>query len=334
MPLFNMTQGETIQFGPDKSEIVRGWAILFMICLHNYAGGAFKICVPIFTFLVGYGYSFAKRKDWRHAVKRSWHLLSHFWLILLGIFLPVEIWNGYEPTLGNVLSNMFGLDSNLNWYSWYIYFYLYAMVAMIGCSRLIDRLGLKMMTGLIICCFVFIGIIHIIPQWTENIWLQAIHDCFLCTPTMLVGYYLASNNTVSKISIPHNWVFAICCIAILLTVFLLRKIPYVSMLDFILVPIFVVALVALFNIIRVRILVGTLAALGKESMNMWFIHALFATTGTALTFAPLIKWIEPKILLITMMVIGSYFASKIVTFIYSILSLPPTKMGVEKYGQS
>lgn len=138
-----MTNVGTIDFGPDKSQILRGLAIIFMITLHNDTLPEFKICVPIFTFLVGYGYAFAKEKNLRHGLKRSWHLLSHFWLILLGLFLPVAIWKGdYEPTIGNVLLNMFGLESNLNWYSWYIYFYIFAMLAMIPASRLIKRFKL------------------------------------------------------------------------------------------------------------------------------------------------------------------------------------------------
>lgn len=55
-----MTNVGTIDFGPDKSQILRGLAIIFMITLHNDTLPEFKICVPIFTFLVGYGYAFAK----------------------------------------------------------------------------------------------------------------------------------------------------------------------------------------------------------------------------------------------------------------------------------
>ena len=44
-----MTNVGTIDFGPDKSQILRGLAIIFMITLHNDTLPEFKICVPIFT---------------------------------------------------------------------------------------------------------------------------------------------------------------------------------------------------------------------------------------------------------------------------------------------
>ena len=181
-----------INFGPDKSQILRGLAIIFMITLHNDTLPEFKICVPIFTFLVGYGYAFAKEKNLRHGLKRMWHLLSHFWLILLGLFLPVAIWKGgYEPTIGNVLLNMFGLESNLNWYSWYIYFYIFAMLAMIPASRLIQRFKLPALGALIVVSLGLCAAIHLIPDWSSNVWLQAIHDCLLCSPLRYTGVYLA-----------------------------------------------------------------------------------------------------------------------------------------------
>lgn len=191
---------DAIQFGPDKSHILRGLAIIFMIILHNNCPiPGFKICVPIFTFLVGYGYAFAVKKNLKHGLNRIWHLLSHFWLILLGVFLPVAITTGnYHPTLSNVLENMFGLESNLNWYSWYIYFYLYAMIAMIPLSRLIRRFKITAILVLVCCCFGLVYILHQIPNWSENIWIQAIHDCVFCSPVMFVGFYIAEGGGSCK----------------------------------------------------------------------------------------------------------------------------------------
>ena len=201
-----------INFGPDKSQLLRGLAIIFMITLHNDTLPEFKICVQIFTFLVGYGYSFAKNKDFKHGLKRIWHLLSHFWLILLGIFLPVAIWTGgYEPSLGNVVANMFGIESNLNWYSWYVYFYIFAMLIMIPISRIIDHFRF---VGLIILIIISLSIcagIRLIDGWSENIWLQAIFDCFLVSPTMFAGYYISATNMVEKIRIPHKYRITALC---------------------------------------------------------------------------------------------------------------------------
>ncbi len=315
-----MNTSVNIDFGPDKSYILRGIAIIFMIVLHNNTLPEFKICVPIFCFLVGYGYAFAKKKNLKHGLERSLRLLSHFWLILLGISLPTAILaGGFKPTLGNVVPELFGLDSQLNWYSWYIYFYIYAMVAMIPASWLIGRFRLPACCCLIILCIVAVFAIHKIPDWSSNIYIQAIHDCFLCSPVMFIGFYLAEGG-ITTLRIKKNLKTVVLLTLIMVSTFAIRALPYVTFLDFITVPVFCAATVALFNIIEWRWLHKMLIAVGKESMNMWFLHALFATSCTAVVFAPLIMWIQPKILMIAVMVIVSYFGGRLMTAIYNKLS--------------
>lgn len=307
-----------IKFGPDKSQILRGMAIIFMIILHNGGGGVFKICVPIFTFLVGYGYAFASKKNLEHGLKRIWHLLSHFWLILLGIFLPVAICCGnYYPTLGNILENMFGLESNLNWYSWYIYFYIYAMIVMIPLSRIISRFKIPAVLVLICICFGLVYLFHQIPNWSENIWIQAIHDCILCSPVMFVGFYLATEGVITKINLPNGVIGALLSLAVMSVTFAINSIPFVYIIDWITVPIFCIAAVSLFNIMTWSPINRLMISLGKESMNMWFLHALFATAVTAPLFAPMIDWGSPLSLRILIMIIVSYFMARICTAVYS-----------------
>lgn len=313
-----MTTASTIDFGPDKSQILRGLAIIFMITLHNDTLPEFKICVPIFTFLVGYGYAFAKEKSLRHGLKRSWHLLSHFWLILLGLFLPVAIWKGgYEPTIGNVLLNMFGLESNLNWYSWYIYFYIFAMLVMIPASRLIQRFKLPALGALIVVSLGLCAAIHLIPDWSSNVWLQAIHDCFLCSPVMYSGFYLAEGGAITHLEIKHNFKNALLALLVAVGIFFLRGLPFATFLDFATVPVFVAAVVIMFNIVNWQPIHSLLIALGKESMNMWFFHAIFATTCTAVVFAPLVDWLQPKTVHILGLIIISYCIGKLFTAAYN-----------------
>ncbi len=310
-----------INFGPDKSQILRGLAIIFMITLHNDTLPEFKICVPIFTFLVGYGYAFAKEKNLRHGLTRMWHLLSHFWLILLGLFLPVAIWKGgYEPTISNVLLNMFGLESNLNWYSWYIYFYIFAMLVMIPASRLIQRFKLPALGALIVVSLGLCAAIHLIPDWSSNVWLQAIHDCFLCSPVMYSGFYLAEGGVITHLEIKHNFKNVLLALLVAVGIFFLRGLPFATFLDFATVPVFVAAVVLLFNIVSWQPILSLLIALGKESMNMWFIHAIFATTCTAVVFAPLVDWLQPKGIHILGLIIISYCIGKLFTAAYNRIS--------------
>lgn len=87
----------TLEFGKEKTAIIKGLAIIFMIILHcsipgnwdisfmefgceNWVRfmGVFKLCVGIFTFMVGYGYAFSKNKDLKYGLIHIRKLLIPF----------------------------------------------------------------------------------------------------------------------------------------------------------------------------------------------------------------------------------------------------------------
>lgn len=113
---------------------------------------------------------------------------------------------------------------------------------------------------------------------------------------------------------------ALALLAVMAFIFFLRKISIMWVLDFVSVPIFVLSLVAFFNIIDNARMHNILVAVGKQSMNMWFIHALFATECTAGVFAQLLDWIHIKAIHIIAMILVSFFAGKMVTSVYEKLS--------------
>lgn len=310
-----MTQRIQLKFGPDMSQILRGLAIVFMIILHNDTLGEFKICVPIFTFLVGYGYAFAKHKNLRHGLNRSWHLLSNFWVILLGICLPTAILSGgFHATVGNVCPEMFGLESELNWYSWYVYFYLFAMVAMIPASRLITKYGIWAILALTALCAAGCIAIHQVQGWADQMWLKAAFDCLMVSPPMFSGLYLAEGGVVTKLRLKNSPLTILLLLVIATAIFFLRGLtPHTALFDFILVPIFCICVVGIFNLWQWQPAHNLMQALGRQSMHMWFFHALFATATTTAVFGPLIYWIEPKALMILCMIAVSYFAAKIIS---------------------
>lgn len=100
-----------ITFGKDKTAIIKGFAIIFMILLHVFCGAgwyeddipmnhneelirfmhSFQICVGIFVFMVGYGYAFSKNKDFAYSAKHVKQLLTVFWAILFVFAVPASI---------------------------------------------------------------------------------------------------------------------------------------------------------------------------------------------------------------------------------------------------
>ena len=124
----------TIQlaFGKDKTSIIKGIAILMMIVLHcccgpswydrtipmlqnqrfvDFINHSLKICVSIYAFLVGFGYSYSKKRDFRYSIKHIGRLLLPYWIILFGLSLPFA---NTITSRNEVLLNMFGVSGSLS----------------------------------------------------------------------------------------------------------------------------------------------------------------------------------------------------------------------------
>ena len=86
----------------DKSMIIKGIAILFMIAHHclikefyieapdflltplsRYLQTGNKMCVGLFTFFIGYGSFYTKSFDINYVTSRIWRLSKQYWFILL-----------------------------------------------------------------------------------------------------------------------------------------------------------------------------------------------------------------------------------------------------------
>lgn len=273
-----------IDFTREKTQLIRGFAILAMIVHHCSAPeGTFwwevalsmKICVTLFAFLVGFGYAFS-RKDLASGLFRALKLLVQFWILLFAVFVPLYIIEGNELTLSLVLSNMFGLDSRLHWFSWFLYFYVFAMLIMPIVSRLVDRYGLWMLAVCIACSYGIECAIHLIPNWNENIFLQAVFDSQLNMPTAFVGYYMASRKIFSKIPVKKSYTIQIIACIIITWALLMWNNSFMgfNLLVFH-VPVIIACILSLFTIYDLKYLKILLVKLGDKSMLMWFIHALF-----------------------------------------------------------
>ena len=98
-----------IVISKDKTTILKGVAILFMILHHVFIKEfyieqpeilsssvavrmqiAMKMCVGIYTFIIGYGFWFSKSYVFGHIGK----LLRQYWIVFVFLILPISIWGG------------------------------------------------------------------------------------------------------------------------------------------------------------------------------------------------------------------------------------------------
>mgnify|MGYP002856895462 CR=1 FL=1 len=332
-----------IQFGKDMTSVIKGFAILFMIILHcanpkwyDFALDAscietiikyhdvFKLCVGIFAFMVGYGYAFSKTKDWRYSLQHIKKLLIPFWVILLIFTLPIAMLHNQTGGLKIVLLNLFGINSELNFLSWFVAFYIYAMIVMPFIARLIDKKPILYTILLIVVSYGLEMVVH--TFYTYNDFTQRLFDC-LITPIMLLGYIYAHLRLFTKIKLPQHWTMTLFAVAIIVVVFVMRY-HYRSIfgfnLDFFYAPIFIFAVLILFNLYKITAFKRVMMLLGDTSVYMWFFHALFFTGAVRWFYQPSIH-VSGNLIIITLWTtlitfIASYILIKIQTLITNYIS--------------
>lgn len=293
-----------LSFDNAVSRTIRGTAILLMVANHAFPGKIIGFAVPLFSFLVGYGYNFARQRDMRHSVKRVWHLLSHFWFLLFLVCIPSALISGHtDLKWQEVAFNMFGLSGKYNFFCWYIYFYLVAMAFMPALSQVIDRHGFKGFALLSALC----GSGAVILWYTlgpkfSTPWAhvgEIAYRCLRYMPIVLCGYYLArtaSSGVMARINLTapaakrRGWM-ALTALAILPAIYWSRGLPYAQVFDFMWAALACGCIARIFHTWKLAWIRKAIECLGIESMGIWFLHALFFTHTTRALYWPLVKWV-------------------------------------------
>lgn len=143
-------------------------------------------------------------------------------------------------------------------------------------SKVMDRWGWKALIGVIVFSFVLECSVHIIPNWTENIFTQAAFDCFFNSPLLFLGYYMARYNSYRRINLTKKHTLPLVLLFIVVIAAVIYKRVVVGfMLDFIYIPLILLSVLGIFTLYKLEIVRKVLMHLGDMSMPMWFIHALF-----------------------------------------------------------
>ncbi len=301
----------TLDFGKDKTAIIKGIAILMMIVLHcaipgywdnpplelaneclAHFMGTFKLCVGIFTFMVGYGYAFSKTKDARYSLEHIQKLLIPFWVILFIFTLPASYNNLQGGVCYKLTMNSLGINSELNWFSWFVAFYIYAMIIMPFISRIIDRSPVLWATVCIGSAFACeIAMHELCLNYTENDWTQRLFDCLMQTPGMILGYLFAKQGWYSRIRIPQTKLLSLLALLLMACILIVRSCQSAIVgfnLDFFYAPLFILAILIIFRQFNLAPFRQSLVTLGNTSVFMWFFHALFFTQATRAVYQPLV----------------------------------------------
>lgn len=313
-----------VRFDKEITKIIKGFAIIFMMLLHCYSKdnydinidfnnymignfhGSFKICVAIFTFMIGYGYAFSLQKDMKYALQHIKKLFIPFWTIVFVFTLPLCFNIIPNTEIYAIAYSLIGIYPTFNINSWFVYFFIFAMIVLPFISRFINKRPVINSLIVVIASFCIEVLIHetprivalfnvAIPKITETTLPLAIFNCFNLTPIMALGYLFAYKGYYERFNISRIssiWCFIICMSIIVGIITVLRPFTYnvhnPFNMDFFYAPLVIGAIVILFNKFRWPYLRKVMVSLGEVSVYMWFFHSLFYTKAVRWFYQPAI----------------------------------------------
>ena len=322
----------------DKTLIIKGFAILFMIAHHvlikefyiepsGFLSSfiairmqiAMKMCVGLFTFFVGYGAFYAAKIDFKYIWQHAWRLLKQYWIVLLLTVLIVIVSsgeNGWKSVIGcnHLILNLFGFNHRYNLGNWYVYFYLYALCVLPLIVRVFqNRIGIKLLLVTIIC-----GIMAYLIKGNHFL-IQAVNECVSYTPTLAVGYVCAKTEVLSSLCnrVKKRYIWFLVALLVIIVRSYGTTIKGFKT-DVVCVPVFVMAVSALFVQKEKSMAARIITIFGKNSTLIWFIHAIPLSDATRRLFQTsplwpnnfLVLYIVLTLVSLALAIIGNYIFEK------------------------
>lgn len=309
MPLFSFSRAD--------SQIVKGVAVLLMIMHHTLIPAFYnsppdvlnnaavtrlmiggKFCVGLFAFVTGYGYACSSAHGWSYSWKHILRLLLRYWFLMFVLFIPLSMMGGGNYDVNMIVLNMVGLKSSMNCANWYVYFYVFSMLALPIVARIFDRYNNKAFLVSILVCMAG----YLLGEKTGGMWGDALMCCTKYLPVVEVGYLVATcqNEKFRSLKSFFNINSPVLYLLLAIIVFMIRcGIAGVGVLtsDIILAPAFVYCIAKMDKAGLFSPVKHVLLLFGRYSFYIWFIHAMFFSTTTRSLFQDSAFW-PNKLLLV------------------------------------
>lgn len=299
------TKSQDIFFDKNKSNYIKGFAIVLMIIHHLFAfenrienveyisiipnlyptiesriGIFSRICVPIYLFISGYGlyYSY-KNKDnveYKSILNRIWNLLKVYWIILIIFLIIGLVTNKRVFNFNEFINNMLTLSASYNGEWWFLNTYIIMLLLFPIIKKIIDTSSknklffIPILTlSLEIICGKLLSYEAIYSTRILKLVLQAMAYQL----PFIMGCIIAKLdifNIFYKIfnKTIYNNIFI--HIGIITIYFFIREMT--TIMDFIMVPIIIYSLSIIIEKLKLDVI---FTYLGKHSTNLWLIHSFF-----------------------------------------------------------
>lgn len=262
----------------------------------NFIASFGKICVAMFLFISGYGYSFKSKISFKYSIEKLKKLYFSFWLVFI-VFIPIGFlfvsndWN--DSSLIRLVKNIVGVSSDYNGEWWFIRLYVVYVLALPIISKLPSIALFVISLASIVIGFFFEqhgGLIVLL------IWLYPFLMGYLFGKQnkRIINYY----NNINKLYFNG--------ISIILIIGLFYAFDMFGLI--LSSPLFVIIVCDIYRRTTHHAVVATL---GKYSMYMWLTHSFFCYYYTpeviySVRYAPFI------LLLLTL---TSFITSVVLTYI-------------------
>lgn len=210
---------------------------------------------------------------------------------------------------------MLGISSTLCWVSWFVNFYIWAMIVMPFASRLIDKKP-------IVCTIILMGVsyagllaVRHFVDFASTDWTQALFDCLLNTPLMLLGYLFARKKWYERIPVPSHWLTPVLAIAGAAVVLIVKANVHGALaipMGLIYSPVMILSILVLFTSVKLPICTKIFTELVDKSVYMWFFHALFFTAATRPVFAKFVLISDNLWIIALWTIVFSYICSAVI----------------------
>lgn len=305
------------------TQMIKGMAIIIMITHHfivmpfielpylvTLFGYACKICVAIYAVLSGYGYFFAKEKTVRYGMKKIWGLLQIYWISLFTLFIPAAMSGGWKLTPWSLIVQLFGLLPNLNWFAWYVFFYIFCMLIMPVLYRykIFHFKPVMNLAIMIIAPYVIAVVLHTFPSYGENTIINDLFSCFLYFPCFLVGFWMAENKVIERIKqnkVLKNPLYGFTGIVLIFVARIVSNSIVSLPLDVIYAPVLICMICSLEKVLNLKCVSIMFGVLGKYSTGMWFFHAVFFSTYISDIFQPILFIVKNPVLMYVWLILLS-----------------------------
>ncbi|CAI0996730.1 Uncharacterized protein conserved in bacteria [Serratia quinivorans] len=290
----------------NKSNYLKGIAIILMLIHHLFAYpsrispdvpvyhivssvdiemfvGLFgKICVSMFLFLSGYGFSLKKEVTFKYIWGKLKNLYISYWIVLF-IFVPIGIiffpGERYSLSPSLFLENLIGIKSTYNSEWWFFKLYVLYVLSL----PLLSRLNIGPLLGLLfLAALCGKGLQYV--GWAPEVLIE------YCTWLLPFGFGMVFGR--SQKMPPNSWLVKLIAtlgrthplilLMVTVAVFIVAHNPGLLLVT----PLFIIALMQTADGLGSTVN-RVVSELGKHSMYMWLTHSFYCYYFTQkLIFAP------------------------------------------------